>query len=44
MNLAVNAGDAMPTGGRLLIAVADERGPVADEDRDLPQGEYVGSP
>ncbi len=41
MNLVVNAGDAMPSGGRLIIAVADVRDPAGVEDRDLPPGEYV---
>ncbi len=41
MNLAVNAGDAMPSGGRLVIAVADVGDPAVCEDHDLPAGEYV---
>ncbi len=41
MNLVVNAGDAMPSGGRLTIAVADVGDPAAAEDRDLPPGAHV---
>jgi PAS domain S-box-containing protein len=41
MNLVVNASDAMPSGGRLTLAVADVRDPAGTDDRDLPPGEYV---
>jgi signal transduction histidine kinase len=40
LNLAINARDAMPSGGRLLIAV-DNRETGPDTPRDLAPGEYV---
>jgi len=39
MNLAVNARDAMPTGGRFAVEI--ENCTVASADQELPQGDYV---
>ena len=44
LNLAVNARDAMPGGGRLTIATANVRMSDRSKPAELPTGDYVAFP